>query len=142
MHDFDAALQKANEWIHAMSAELDEEDTRRGYVALRAGLHALRDRLGVVEAVQLGAQLPLVIRGVYYEAWNPSGKPLRVRHAEEFVALVHRYLPAGVPLDGRAVIRALFRLLNHRLSPGESEAVRHVLPKDIAHLWAAAAGPA
>jgi uncharacterized protein (DUF2267 family) len=58
----------------------------KAYLALRATLHALRDRLTVEEVAQLGAQLPTLIRGFYYEGWDPTGKPLRVRHKEQFLA--------------------------------------------------------
>jgi uncharacterized protein (DUF2267 family) len=142
MHDFDAALQKANEWVHEMATELGTADAHRGHTALRVGLHALRDRLGVAEVVQLGAQLPLVIRGLYYEGWNPSGKPVRVRRAEEFLELIDERAPLGLGFESQAVASALFRLLTHRLSPGEAEGLRHVLPRSISQLWANAAGAA
>jgi hypothetical protein len=35
-------------------------------------LHVLRDRLTIQEAVQPGAQLPMLIRGLYWEGWDPA----------------------------------------------------------------------
>jgi uncharacterized protein (DUF2267 family) len=55
------------------------------YLALRAVLHTLRDRLIVDEAIDLGAQLPMLVRGFYYENWQSVGKPLKYRHKEEFL---------------------------------------------------------
>ncbi len=59
-------------------------DRHAAYRVLRAVLHALRDRLTVAETVDLGAQLPMLIRGLYYEGWTPNDKPLRERTREKF----------------------------------------------------------
>jgi hypothetical protein len=41
------------------------------------------------EVAQLGAQLPILMRGLYYDQWHhPAGKPERLRHGEEFLAAV------------------------------------------------------
>jgi uncharacterized protein (DUF2267 family) len=60
------------------------EDKQKAYGALRAVLQALRDRLTVDEVAQLGAQLPVLISGIYYEGWDPASKPARIRHKSEF----------------------------------------------------------
>lgn len=135
MHDFDAAVQKANRWVKEMATELSTGDDHEAYRALRAGLHALRDRLPIDEAVQLGAQLPLVLRGVYYDGWKPRQTPVRVRSEDEFLDLVERRATPGLVHDSTTVARATFRVLEQHLSPGESDAVRHVLPTQIAALW-------
>ena len=64
--------------------ELDWENEHKAYLALRTVLHTLRDRLSVEEAVQLGAQLPMLIRGFYYEGWTLKQKPTKERHKTEF----------------------------------------------------------
>ncbi len=139
MHDFDAAVQKANRWVREMAVELSTADDHEAYRALRAGIHALRDRLSIDEAVQLGAQLPLVVRGFYYEGWKPNRTPAHVRTEEDFLELVERHGPPGLAHDAIRVARATFRVLGRHLSPGETEAVKHVLPTKIAELWASAA---
>lgn len=83
---FDATVQKTHEWLKALMEELGwQEDRQRAYLALRAVLHALRDRLLLREALHLGAQLPMLIRSFYYEGWNPTHTPLKERHTEEFL---------------------------------------------------------
>src|SRR5215207_818759 len=68
----DRSVEKANIWINDVAAELGTTARHEAYRALRAFLHALRDRLPIAEAVQLSAQFPLLIRGIYFEGWQPS----------------------------------------------------------------------
>ena len=81
---FDQTLQKANVWLRDIRTELWWLDSDRVYHALRAVLHALRDRLTLEEAVNLGAQLPLILRGCYYEGWRPRHAPSSERTKAQF----------------------------------------------------------
>ena len=105
------------------------------YRVLRAVLHALRDRLTVDDAAALGAQLPLLVRGIYYEGWHPRGKPMKIRHADEFLARVRDELTENIHPD--AAVTAVFQEMERHLDPGETEKVMRLLPREIAAL----AGP-
>lgn len=131
---FDASLVKTNLWLSEIAGLLGWEDGHRALGALRATLHALRDRLDVDHAARLGAQLPLIVRGVYYEGWDPSGKPLRVRHVDDFLELVARELAPGQD-DLDRIVRAVLRVLCKHVTPGESERIRQVLPRSFRELW-------
>ena len=85
---FDRTLHKTNLWLNDVMQELGADNRHQAYRALRATLHALRDRLTIDEVADLGAQLPMLIRGFYYVGWDPSGKPLRERHREQFLARI------------------------------------------------------
>src|SRR6266851_4782007 len=74
---FDTTVQKTNIWLKDIMQALGWEDRHKAYVALRITLHALRDRLTPEEASQLGAQLPMLIRGLYYEAGHQPGSQTR-----------------------------------------------------------------
>jgi Uncharacterized conserved protein (DUF2267) len=65
--------------------------------ALRSVLHVLRNRLTPEQAVHLGAQLPLLVRGIFYEGWRIAGKPSDERHPVEFATLVAADLPHRWP---------------------------------------------
>jgi uncharacterized protein (DUF2267 family) len=131
----DTTLHKTNSWLKELMQELHLQDRHRAYLALRATLHALRDRLPVEEVAQLGAQLPMRIRGFYYEGWNPTGKPLKIRDKEEFLDRIEREFRSGGPVDPERITRAVFTVLAKRVTEGEIEDVRHILPARIRELW-------
>ena len=132
---FDTTLQKTHIWLNDITDELHWDDRFRGYKALRAGLHALRDRLTVEEAAHLGAQLPMLIRGLYYEGWTPAGKPNKTRSKDEFLAPIHEQFRGDPEVDPERVARAVFKVLAKRVTEGEIQDVRSMFPKDLADLW-------
>ncbi len=131
MHVFDRANQHAIVWVKDMMAALGTEDPRKGLHALRAGLHALRDRLSVDEAAQLSAQLPLVVRGVFFEGWHPSGKPLRIRRKADFLALVREKYAPRTDAAADDIVTALFRVLAQHITDGEITNVMLSLPEEL-----------
>jgi uncharacterized protein (DUF2267 family) len=133
---FDTTVQKTNEWLDEIMYELALEDRHTAYVALRGTLHALRDRLPLEETAHLGAQLPMLVRGFYYEGWRPAREPIKM-HREEFLLRVEEQLTgaAALQLDCEAVVRSVFQVLSRRISKGEIEQVEQTLPKDLRDLW-------
>lgn len=113
-HPLEHEVQVAHEWLAAVAAEFGTEDARFVYRATRAWLHAVRDRLPVVEVAHLGAQLPELLRGVYYDGWTPSATPKHI-HVDEFIA---RYADeAGVArIEVPRVLSAVSDALDRRLS--------------------------
>jgi uncharacterized protein (DUF2267 family) len=136
-HDvFDTTLQKTQVWLNDLSSELDwENKPQKAYLALRTVLHALRDRLTVEEAVQLGAQLPMLVRGFYYEGWTLKGKPRKERHKEDFLDHIKKAFKTNVTVNPQQICRAVFRVLVRHTSKGEIEDVKHILPKELQELW-------
>lgn len=133
---FDTTTQKTRVWLNDLMSDLGwEGEPHKAYLALRTVLHALRDRLTIEEAVQLGAQLPMLIRGFYYEGWTLSHKPVKERHKEQFLAHVKDAFKDDVTVDPARVVRAVFKVLARRISKGEIEDVKHLLPKALQELW-------
>ncbi len=135
---FASTVQQTNEWLRAIAEELGRDDRRRAYLALRGTLHALRDHLTVDEAAQLAAQLPMLVRGIYYEGWDPPRVPVEGRGREDFLERVAGTFGPGDPgADPEAVARAVLRVLTDRVSAGEVEDVWGMLPKQVQRLWPA-----
>lgn len=98
-------------------------------------LHALRDRLTLEEAVQLGAQLPMLVRGFYYEGWTLKGKPRKELHKEDFLAHIKVAFQEDVTVRPESIVRAVFKVLARHTSEGEIDDIKHILPKSLHELW-------
>jgi uncharacterized protein (DUF2267 family) len=129
---FEHTLSLTNEWLEEVGTALETDDQHRAYQALRATLHALRDRVTPEEAAQLGAQLPLLLRGAYYEGWHPAHKPLKERHREQFLDHIRDEVTSG---DAETTARAVFGVLAKRVSDGEIEDLVQMLPEGVRELW-------
>ncbi|WP_404404608.1 DUF2267 domain-containing protein [Pelagibacterium halotolerans] len=132
---FDHTVQQANIWLKKITETLHFEDRRYAYSALRATLHALRDRLTPESAVHLSAQLPMVIRGLYFEGWRISGKPTNDHTVDEFCAHIEKELPPKFPRDPKSVAQGVFEVLWAELDVGETAKVIDQMPGHLKALW-------
>ena len=128
------SIHQTNGWLDELGRELGC-DAQQAYRALRAVLHALRDRMTVEEASDLGAQLPTIVRGFYYEGFNPSKQPTTESDRKEFLQRVSRELQDAQGVDALAATKAVFRLVATHCTLGQ---IRHVvtqLPQEVQELW-------
>jgi uncharacterized protein (DUF2267 family) len=132
---FQSTLQTTNDWLQELAGELGRDDPQQAYRVLRAVLMALRDRLTVEEATDLGAQLPMLLRGFYYEGWNPSKTPTGERDRQSFLDHVAENLAPAADGDPERVTRAVFKVIQNRVTAGEVQDVKSNLPADIQALW-------
>jgi uncharacterized protein (DUF2267 family) len=132
---FDSTIQTTNIWLNDIRERLGWQESYRAYHALRAVLHALRDRLTVEQAAALAAQLPMLVRGFYYEGWHPHGKPVKERHKEEFLAHIADAFRDDPDIDPERVTRAVFDVLAKHVTAGEIESVKQGLPAELRSLW-------
>ncbi len=133
---FDKTLQTTNIWLNEIQADLGP-DRQVAWKVLSVVLHKLRDRLPVPLAVHLGAELPLLVRGVYYDQFQPSKQPTDWDH-DEFVAEVQRWLSDIRPLNAEAAVRTVFAVLSRHLPPGQIAKVRDALPEKLRQSWVSA----
>jgi uncharacterized protein (DUF2267 family) len=133
---FDRTVQLTNIWLDELMQELGP-DRQHAYHVLRAVLHALRDRLPLGQVAHLGAQLPLLVRGIYYEGWRPEAGSDRERKLEAFLAHVGEGLQGVRPTNTERAARAVFATVARHVSAGEVAKVKGVLPAEIRSLWPA-----
>jgi uncharacterized protein (DUF2267 family) len=84
--------------------------------------------------------LPLLVRGIYFEGWNPSHTPEEDRSLESFLSRTEHALERALwnedhCIDTEHAARSVLRILSDRISAGEIDQVRHVLPEQIRELW-------
>ena len=135
LKSLDRGLETTNIWMSDLMQELGWDDRERAYHGLRAVLHALRDRLSIGEAAQLGAQLPMMIRGLFYESWRPAGKPDRASTWETFMKPVYLAACQDGSFTPEEIVSAVFEVLSRHVSSGEIDDVIRQLPRDIRSLW-------
>ena len=131
---FDSTVQQTNLWLKDLMARIPTTDRHYAYQLLRATLHTFRDRIGAENAVHFGAQLPMLVRGFYYEGWTPSRKPSKA-HKAAFLNSIRACFGPGTPPDPEEVTRAVFKVLAHHVTSGEIKDVQQLLPKDLREMW-------
>jgi uncharacterized protein (DUF2267 family) len=130
----DRTVNDTNVWLRDISEAMNHPDRQVAYHALRGVLFALRDRLVIDEALHLASQLPLLIRGIYFEGYSASGKP-EDYDREGFVERVARELQQAGGADPEAAVRAVFDVLTRHIDEGEARHTREMLPKKLQTLW-------
>jgi uncharacterized protein (DUF2267 family) len=124
------SVQKTNEWLADLAEELgSDEDT--AWRVLRGYLQVLRDRLTVDEAAQLAAQLPAVLRGVFYEGFDPGHQPERIRDRDTFLTRLAERAQLDDNDQAAEAAAAVTRVLGRRISAGEVDDVLSQLPREI-----------
>lgn len=127
---FDKTLQTTNSWLNEIGETIGP-DKQNSYHALRAVLFALRDRLPPDESAHLASQLPTLVRGIYYDGYEPAGKPEKIRSQSEFLEKVSEHLKSGEPIDPDGATRAVFKLLEDHIADGEIGHVKQSLPEEL-----------
>jgi uncharacterized protein (DUF2267 family) len=131
---FDKSLQTTNIWLKEICDELGP-DRQVAWHVLGAGLRALRDRLEPDLAAHLAAELPLVVRGAYYDRYRPSEQPRLTRSRAEFVKSIEADMQNIRPVNAEQAAHCVFEVLNRHVPKGQIDKVRNALPQDVRELW-------
>jgi uncharacterized protein (DUF2267 family) len=130
---FDKTVQTTNIWLDEITSALGP-DRQLAWKVLSVVLHKLRDRMPVELSAHLSAELPLLVRGVYYDQFEPEKQPTDCSF-EEFVEEVSEWLSVTRPVDPKDAIRAVFTVLSRHLPHGQIAKVQDALPQDLRAFW-------
>jgi uncharacterized protein (DUF2267 family) len=130
---FETSLDKTNLILKDIEQSYgwSKEQRNQSYLALRTVLHLLRDRLPVEESVQFAAQLPMLVRGMYFDGWDPTIVPIKLNR-EDFLFEVRRNFTFDVQGGTEQLVRNVLNALRQHVTEGEWDEVRGSLPKDLA----------
>jgi uncharacterized protein (DUF2267 family) len=124
-------LQKTDDWLEEIKAEIGIPDDHLAYQALRAVLHSLRDRLTVDMANALSAELPMLIRGLYFEGWKPSRTPVKTATLTEFHQCVAEHFRGPPKATPAIMTTAVMRVLLRNCESGLVDKIRTTLPVSL-----------
>jgi uncharacterized protein (DUF2267 family) len=127
--------QETNNWLSEIGERLDTADRRKAFNALRATLHAVRDRVGADHALHLAAQLPLMIKGLFFENWRPSETPTREREKETFLANVDLEVHRGIGVEPEQAVKAVLEVLADHIDSAAMEKLRRLFPRNMRDLF-------
>ena len=128
--------EQAGEWLEELATELGSEDRAYAHRVLRAHLHAIRDRVSVEEIAQLGAQLPQLIRGIYYDGWVPADTPASYRTVDELLTRIADEARLDSAAEASVACLAASRVLRRHVSDGELDDVIAALPATLRPMFA------
>jgi uncharacterized protein (DUF2267 family) len=129
----ESSTQKTHEWIAGI-AEAAHMEKRDAYKALRAVLQTMRDRLPLNDAVHFAAQLPMFLRGLFFEGWQPSSVPIKMSR-EEFLAAIQANIITDQAVDPLRITEVVFSVIMTHVGVGEMEKIKHCFPKEMQTLW-------
>ena len=130
------------DWLDQVAARFNGE-RNDAYCALRAVLTTLRDALPVESAVALAIRIPLLIRGVFFDGYEPARPPIRLNDVDAFVGEVERRLQAKVSsrltdmtaIDAEVAVDAVIAVLAGHLDPATAATIRKSLPASVQSRW-------
>lgn len=122
-------------WIDEVSALIKMSERKDlAWSTLRAVLHALRDRMTTEDVFHLSAQLPTLIRGMYFEGYHFGNKPERM-NVDGLLLRINQGMGPAPKVDGKQAFKAVLWVLHNHVSKGEMDNIYAIMPKDIRTLW-------
>ena len=128
----ESSTQKTHEWVGSVAAATHLEK-RDAYKTLRAVLHTMRDRLPLNDAVHFAAQLPMFLRGLFYDGWEPAKVPVKMS-STEFLQSVQQKIVSDQVIDPLRITRGVLAVIMSFAGVGEMEKIKHCFPKDLQEL--------
>lgn len=131
---FDRTVHTTNLWLSEIADKLGP-DRQHAWHVLSAVLRTLRDQLPAELAAHLAAQLPLLVRGAFYEAWNPSSESRRAKTDDEFIEKLNSHLESTRPTNAQQAALTVFGVLSRHVDREQIIKVRNALNEKVRRLW-------
>ncbi|MER7168107.1 DUF2267 domain-containing protein [Micromonospora sp. NPDC000207] len=132
---FESSLDKTNLILKEIEQAYGWPKDRRNqsYAALRTVLHLLRDRMPVRESAEFAAQLPVLVRGIYFDGWQPENVPVKLNR-DDFLYEVRQGFPYDVDGGVERVVQVVLDALRRHVTQGEWDDVKATMPQDLSRM--------
>jgi uncharacterized protein (DUF2267 family) len=131
---FDRTLHTTNLWLDEINAEIGP-DRHLAWHVLGAVLRSIRDEMQVEQSAHFAAQLPLLIRGAYFDQYRPAVQPASARSHDDFIARIQHDMDGSRPVNVQQAAATVMRTLNRHVTEGQVRKVRDALPKGVRAMW-------
>lgn len=131
---FDKTLQTTNIWLDELMEEIGP-DRQLAWHVMGVVLRHIRDRIPIELAVNLGSQLPLLLRGTFYDQWKSPGSIELTRTQDGFLESIKRDFGDIRPVNVGEATKAVFRIISRHADAGQVEKVRQALPESVRVIW-------
>lgn len=128
------SIEQANAWLGEVAAQLGTDDHGYAYRVLRGFLHTVRDRMTIEETADLAAQLPGLLRGVFFEGWRPSRAIEAYSDPGTFLDQLSKEAILHGSTEASYAAAAAAAVLRRHLAAAESDGVIDMLPPDARRL--------
>ena len=135
LRQFDDTIHTTNIWLKHIMERFDWTERQDAYRALRVTLHTIRDHLPTETIAHLSAQLPTLIRGVFFEGWRPGRDRAPDRSLEAFINPISEAFQNSPEIDAERVAQVVFETMRLHISRGEIEHIEQALPKKVRRLF-------
>lgn len=138
--NFEKYANEGNHFIYEVMEALNTTNGPKAGRITRAVLHAIRDRIPPIDAIQLGQQLPMAIKGIYFDQYSITGKPVVIRNKKRFLNFIKDHDGVSANRDFLSyeevvdALQAVFLVLENHISPGQVHQLRNLLHREIIEL--------
>lgn len=135
LRNIDSSMQKTNEWLHEICDELHIDDRQAAYHVLRGTLHALRDNLNTGANANFASQLPLIVRGIYFEGWTPADERFKdgpkSLSLDAFLERIEQDLMTQQIQDPQRAAKAVFGVIKRHMTQSQVQKLKDQLKADV-----------
>ena len=135
LNNFEKSLKKTYAWLDDLTKELGYENNKETYLLFKAVVQSIRDILTIERAIHLGEQFPMIIKGFYYENWNPFKNEINDKKMYTFLALVSKKYQGHKVVDSVGDISITLHFLSKKISKNEIKEIEAIIPQEIVSFW-------
>lgn len=135
VHVLEQTLRDTQGWVSSAAARLNARSRNVALASLKATLHAIREQLEPADIVELGQHLPLPLRGLYYDGWDPARVRRPATTRASFLERIEDDAWRMPRIKAARAAKAALETIFERVPASVMVRVIDRLPEDLRALW-------